>query len=42
METTIGEPDPEKLIARARELAEDGEIDPLSALATHKVYLYSG
>ena len=42
METTIGEPDPERLIARARELAEDGEIDPLSALATHKVYLYSG
>ena len=42
METTIGEPDPEKLIARARELAEDGEIDPLSALAAHNVYLYSG
>lgn len=42
MKTTLGEPDPEKLLARARELAEDGEIDPLSALATHNVYLYSG
>ena len=42
MKTTLGEPDPEKLFARAQELAEDGEIDPLSGLATHNVYLYSG
>ncbi|MEM7397861.1 MAG: PHB depolymerase family esterase [Pseudomonadota bacterium] len=42
MQTTLGEPDPEKLIARARALAEDGDIDPLTALAKHNVYLYTG
>lgn len=42
MKTTMGEPDPERLVARAKERAEKGEIDPLSALARHNVYLYSG
>ena len=42
MKTTLGAPDPEKLIARARDLADDGEIDPLSGLTKHNVYLYSG
>lgn len=42
MKTLTGAPDPEKLIARARELAEDGAIAPLEALTRHNVYLYSG
>jgi poly(3-hydroxybutyrate) depolymerase len=42
MKTTMGEPDPERSVARAKELAEKGAIDPLSALARHNVYLYSG
>ncbi|MEZ5828774.1 MAG: poly(3-hydroxybutyrate) depolymerase [Hyphomicrobiales bacterium] len=42
MKTTLGVPDSERLVSRAKELAQDGEIDPLSALATHNVYLYSG
>ncbi len=42
MQTTLGEPDPEKLIARARSLADDEKIDPLSALARHNIYLYTG
>jgi len=42
MKTAMGAPDPEQLVERAQELAEDGTIDPLSALASHNVYLYSG
>jgi len=42
MKTTMGAPDPEDLVARAKELADDGAIDPLSSLATHNVYLFSG
>ncbi len=42
MQTTLGEPDAAKLFARAKELADHGEIDPLPALAKHNVYLYSG
>jgi poly(3-hydroxybutyrate) depolymerase len=42
MKTSLGPPDAEELAARAKELADDGEIDPLSALATHSVYLFSG
>lgn len=42
MKTTLGEPDPEALVARAKELAEDEEIDPLSKLSSQKIYLYSG
>ena len=42
MDTTMGVPDPEALVARAKELAADGDIAPLSALANHAVYLYSG
>lgn len=42
MKTTMGAPDPEELLARAEALAADGDIAPLSALANHNVYLYSG
>jgi poly(3-hydroxybutyrate) depolymerase len=42
MRTSMGAPDPEALAARAEELAVDGDIAPLSALARHNVYLYSG
>jgi poly(3-hydroxybutyrate) depolymerase len=42
MKTTLGPPDPEGLVERAKELADDGDIDPLAALATHNVYLFSG
>jgi poly(3-hydroxybutyrate) depolymerase len=42
MKTTLGPPDPEALVERAKALADDGEIDPLSALASHNVYLFSG
>jgi poly(3-hydroxybutyrate) depolymerase len=42
MDTTMGVPDPEDLVERAKELAADGDIAPLSALANHTVYLYSG
>ena len=42
MKTLGGRPNPEKLVARARELAEEGQIDDLATLAKHHVYLYSG
>ena len=42
MDTTMGVPNPEDLVERAKELAADGDIAPLSALANHTVYLYSG
>lgn len=42
MDTTMGVPDPEDLVERAKELAAEGDIAPLSALANHTVYLYSG
>jgi len=42
MKTTMGAPDPEDLVARAKELAGEGAIDPLESLATHNVYLFSG
>jgi len=42
MKTTVGAPDATKLVERAKELADDGEIDPLTALASHNVYLFSG
>jgi len=42
MKTTLGPPDPGALVARAKKLAGEGKIDPLSALATHNVYLFSG
>jgi poly(3-hydroxybutyrate) depolymerase len=35
-------PDVDALVARAKELAADGKIDPLSALGDDKVYLFSG
>jgi len=37
-----GTPDAPALVARARELADDGQIDPLQGLADDKVYLFSG
>ena len=42
MKTTVGAPDPAKLLERAKELADEGDIDPLASLAGHNVYLFSG
>ncbi|HWE17467.1 MAG TPA: PHB depolymerase family esterase [Hyphomicrobiaceae bacterium] len=42
MKTTVGEPDPARSVKRAKDLAEEGAIDPLSGLATDNVYLFSG
>lgn len=42
MKTWWGEPDAAGLAERARELADEGAIDPLSGLADDTVYLYSG
>ena len=42
MKTSLGKPDPERLAARAKELADDGAIDPIAELAQDNVYLYSG
>lgn len=36
------QPDPAALVERARGLAQAGDIDPLAALAGHRVYLFSG
>ncbi|HSD93627.1 MAG TPA: poly(3-hydroxybutyrate) depolymerase [Methyloceanibacter sp.] len=42
MQTDWGEPDPVELANRAKELADDGAIDPLDGLAGDNVYLFSG
>ena len=42
MKTEWGVPDAHVRVERAKELAEEGEIDPLSGLGSDKVYLYSG
>jgi poly(3-hydroxybutyrate) depolymerase len=42
MKTTLGVPDPKVLAERAKELADDGKIDPLSDLAKDNIYLFSG
>ncbi|HUU66903.1 MAG TPA: PHB depolymerase family esterase [Methyloceanibacter sp.] len=42
MKTTMGPPNPDDLAERAKALATDGVIDPLAALASHNVYLFSG
>jgi poly(3-hydroxybutyrate) depolymerase len=42
MKTTAGEPDPAKSAKRAKELADQGAIDPLTGLAQDNVYLFSG
>ena len=42
MQVSFGRPDPERLAERAKEMASDGKIDPLSGLAADKVYLFSG
>ncbi len=42
MKTTVGTPDPDKSVKRAKDLAEDGAIDPVAGLAPDNVYLFSG
>jgi poly(3-hydroxybutyrate) depolymerase len=42
MKTTAGEPDPARSAKRAKDLADEGAIDPLSGLAADNVYLFSG
>jgi hypothetical protein len=42
MEVDWGAPDTDALAKRAKELAEDGKIDPLGGVADDKVYLFSG
>ena len=42
MKTTLGVPDPKALAERAKELADEGKIDPLSGLAKDNIYLFSG
>ncbi len=42
MKTTVGEPDPARSAKRAKDLADEGAIDPLSGLAADNVYLFSG
>jgi poly(3-hydroxybutyrate) depolymerase len=42
MKTSLGEPDPARSAERAKELAEDGAIDPIAGLAADNVYLFSG
>jgi len=42
MQVDWGAPDADALVTQAKDLAEDGKIDPLSALADDKVYLFSG
>lgn len=42
MDTTLGLPDPAHLVARAEDMAADGAIDPLAALADDSVYVFSG
>ena len=42
MKDSWGAPDADRLAKRAKELADEGKIDPLSGLADDKVYLFSG
>ena len=42
METNLGTPDPARLLARARDRASRGEIDPLDGLLADQVYVFSG
>ena len=42
MKTTAGEPDPAKSAKRAKDLADEGAIDPLAGLVQDNVYLFSG
>lgn len=42
MQTSLGHPDPIKLVNRTKELAESGAIDPIDGLADDNVYLFSG
>jgi hypothetical protein len=42
MRTTLGAPEPERLLAKATDLAADGRIDPLSGLEGDRVYVFSG
>ena len=38
----LGEPNIDRLVARARKLSETGDIGPLGALQRHRLYLFSG
>jgi poly(3-hydroxybutyrate) depolymerase len=42
MKTDWGEPDPAASAKRAKELADEGAIDPIAGLAADNVYLFSG
>ncbi len=42
MQVDAGAPDADALAARAKELAEAGELDPLTSLTAHKVFLFTG
>ena len=42
MQVDWGAPDADALAKRAKELAQDGKIDPLSGLVDDRVYLFSG
>jgi poly(3-hydroxybutyrate) depolymerase len=42
MQTHIGPPDPEHLLQRAEELAQQGAIDPIAGLMGDRIYVFSG
>ncbi|MEM7025231.1 MAG: poly(3-hydroxybutyrate) depolymerase, partial [Pseudomonadota bacterium] len=42
MQTNIGPPDPEKLLGRARDTAQAGDIDPIDHLVGDRIYVFSG
>jgi poly(3-hydroxybutyrate) depolymerase len=42
MQTSLGVPDPARLLERARAAAAEGDIDPLANLADDRVYVFSG
>jgi len=42
MQTSLGHPDPAKLVNRTKELADSGAIDPIAGLADDNVYLFAG
>jgi poly(3-hydroxybutyrate) depolymerase len=42
MQVSAGAPDGQALAERAKELAQAGELDPLTSLSSHKVFLFTG
>jgi poly(3-hydroxybutyrate) depolymerase len=42
MQTSLGHPDPVKLVNRTKELAESGAIDPMEGLTDDNVYIFTG